>query len=376
MINKKILHLTHTDIATDARVLKEMKTLSEAGFEISGLGIDIEEGAAKSDITFNSYIDGIYLHSRQFRFLPKLIRHILSLCEITYKILPRAIRIRPNIVHCHDTLVLPLGVIIKLLTRATLIYDAHELESDRNGLTKVQSLMTLWVEKFSWRFVDALIVVSPSIQRWYFDNLGPKSSAVILNSPMFEDLAVFDDKYLRQKFNIPNDRLIFIYVGILGAGRGLDLVIEAFLRSDIDSHVVFLGFGDLYDDLVRLSQSSAKFHVHPAVPHSEVVPIVRSADFGLCLVENISLSDYFCLPNKLFEYCFAGVPVLASNFPDISSVVYKYGIGRCCDLQPAAIAEAVKELEGGECNFSFHNLCDLNCRSQEVKLLELYEKLS
>lgn len=375
MTQKKILHLTHTDIATDARILKEMKVLSESGYEISGLGIDIEEGAAKSAINFNSCIDGIYLHSRQFRFLPKAIRHLLSLCEITYKMLPRAIRMRPNVVHCHDTLVLPLGVIIKLLTRAALIYDAHELESDRNGLTKIQGLMTLWAEKFSWGFIDALIVVSPSIQTWYLDNLGPKSSTVILNSPMFEDLTVFDDKYLHQKFNIPNDRLIFIYVGILGAGRGLDLVIEAFLRSDIDSHVVFLGFGDLYDDLVHLSESSAKFHVHPAVPHSEVVPIVRSADFGLCLVENISLSDYFCLPNKLFEYCFAGVPVLASNFPDIRGVVYKYGVGRCCDLLPASIAEAVKEIEGGERDFSFHNLSDLNWHSQETKLLELYEKI-
>ncbi|MBK9624803.1 MAG: glycosyltransferase [Rhodocyclaceae bacterium] len=71
---------------------------------------------------------------------------------------------KPDVVHCHDTLVLPLGVIVKLFTRATLIYDAHELESDRNGLTELQGRLTLWVERWLWQFVDALIVVNPSIQ--------------------------------------------------------------------------------------------------------------------------------------------------------------------------------------------------------------------
>ena len=46
----------------------------------------------------------------------------------------------------------------------------------------------------------------------------------------------------------------------------------------------------------------------------------------MCLIQNVSLSDYYCLPNKLFEYCFAEIPVLASNFPDISQTVEKYDL--------------------------------------------------
>jgi hypothetical protein len=71
---------------------------------------------------------------------------------------------------------------------------------------------------------------------------------------------------------------------------------------------------------------------------------VRNADYGLCLVENASLSDYYCLPNKLFEYCFAGVPVLASDFPEIRRLVEQYSLGVCCDPDPGSIRAALSRL--------------------------------
>ena len=371
----KSLHLTHTDIESDSRILKEMGVLAEAGYGISGLGIKIEEGAARSAIPFSANIDTIRLRSRQFTFLPRTLRHVFSLCELVIKMLPRAVRLRPDVVHCHDTLVLPLGVIVKLLTRAKLVYDAHELESDRNGLTRLQGRLTLWVERLLWRFVDALIVVSPSIQSWYLDKIGPKPSAVILNSPLYQEGSAADEAYLREKYNIPPDRLIFIYVGILGEGRGLELVTQAFVHPEIKSHVVFLGYGELSNHLQQLAKKHRTLHVHEAVPHSQVVPIVKSANFGLCLIQNVSLSDYYCLPNKLFEYCFAGVPVLASDFPDIKALVYEYGVGECCDLQPDAVRNAIKRIENQSASFVFKDLNPLTWQAQEKKLLELYRQV-
>ncbi len=370
---KKVLHLSHTDIKTDSRILKEMGVLANAGYKVSGLGIKLQEGAAESAIAFDAEIDTIKLYSRQFTALPRTVRHLLSLVELFVKMLPRSIRLKPDVVHCHDTLVLPLGCFIKLLTKAKLVYDAHELESDKNGLTKLQGLITLLVERLLWRFVDALIVVSPSIQSWYVDKIGPKPSVVILNSPVFEDDDCSESNYLREKFNIPLGRLIFLYIGILGKGRGLDHIARAFSSSEIKSHVVFLGFGELSAQLQQLSEMHANFHLHEAVPHSQVVPIAKSADFGLCLVENISLSDYYCLPNKLFEYCFAGVPVLASNFPDIRKVVEEYGVGECCDLNVDAVINAVKKIEMQPIDFPFKSLQPLTWQEQEKLLLELYE---
>src|SRR5690554_1162225 len=163
----KSLHLTHTDIESDSRILKEMGSLASAGYVVSGIGVVLEDGAQKSAAGFKAKISAIRLTSRRLTFLPRTLRHVLSLVELVAKMLPRAIQQRPGIIHCHDTLVLPLGVIVKFFTGARLVYDAHELESDRNGLTKLQSRLTRRAEKLLWRFVDALIVVSPSIDNWY-----------------------------------------------------------------------------------------------------------------------------------------------------------------------------------------------------------------
>lgn len=370
----KNLHLTHTHIEFDSRILKEMGALVAAGYTVSGIGVVLDEGAQKSAIPFKADITAIKLRSRKLTLLPRTLRHVVTLFELVAKMLPRAVRERPDVIHCHDTLVLPLGCIVKWLTGAKLVYDAHELESNRNGLTRVQGALTLRVEKLLWRFVDALIVVSPSIEHWYQENIGLKPSTVILNSPLFHEGQHQDEDYLRKKFSIPTQSKVFIYVGILGHGRGIDLVTEAFKDPQVSSHVVFLGYGELSEELKRLTSQYPNVHVHDAVPHSQVVPIVQSADFGLCLVQNVSLSDYYCLPNKLFEYCFAGVPVLASDFPDIRTLLAQYGIGECCKLQANDIRDAILRLERSSSTFQFANLTPLSWHAQEQKLVKLYQQ--
>jgi glycosyltransferase involved in cell wall biosynthesis len=372
---KKILHITHTDIQTDSRILKEMESLAKVGYELNGLGIQLEEGAAKTNLAFNAKIEALKLHSRQFKFMPRTLRHTISLFELLLKILPRAVKLKPDVVHCHDTLVLPLGMLIKIITGAKLIYDAHELESDRNGITKLQGKLTLYVEKFLWNLVDGLIVVSPSIEKWYLDNIGFKKSAVVLNSPLFDGVNKSKQNYLREKFKIRSDELIFIYIGILGVGRGLDNLIQAFSNKNVKSHIVFLGFGDYSERLKKLADEKSNFHFHEAVPHSQVVPIAMSANYGLCLIEKISLSDYLCLPNKLFEYCFAGLPILASNFPDIRKIIEEYSVGECCEIDVLSIIDAVKKMEISSDKYFTKNLEFLSWQEQEKNLIDLYNKI-
>jgi glycosyltransferase involved in cell wall biosynthesis len=373
--NKTALHLTHTCVETDSRILKEISCLVSSGYVVTGLGIVLEEGSSRSESAIDAEISSLFLYSRGFRFLPRTLRHIVSLLELTIRMLPRAIGCKPDVVHCHDTIVLPLGVAVKLFTKAKLIYDAHELESNRNGLTRAQAFLTLSLEKFLWRFVDAQIVVSPSIQAWYQSNIGPKPSSIILNSPVFRPQSQAHNDYLRRKFLIPRNKLIFIYVGIFGPGRGLEMLAQSFMRADISAHVVFMGYGELGDALRNLERKHVNIHVHDAVPHEQVVPIVASADYGLCLIEEISLSDYYSLPNKLFEYCFAGIPVLASAFPDIKQLIDEYCMGMCCDLSVEAVVTAIKQLEIKTEKARFKNLGPLSWQAQELKILATYHSL-
>lgn len=373
---KKVLHLTHTDINSDSRILKEMEALSNAGYEVSGIGINGKSNVHRGEIKFIATINSLSLMSKKIR-KPRILRHILMLFELLFKIIPLVNKIRPDFIHCHDTTVLPIAAICKIFTNAGLIYDAHELESNRNGMSALEGKFTFFAEKFIWKLIDGLIVVSPSIQLWYKDNIGDKISTIVFNSPLVSaDINECErSNYFREKFKIPPNEKIFLYIGIVGPGRGIELLLDAFASSELNSHVVFLGYGE-YEELIKsYSLKNINIHYHCPVPHAQVVSIAKSADYGLCLIENISLSDYYCLPNKLFEYCFSGIPVLASNFPDIARVVDKHKLGIVCDISINSIIENIKTIEILSPKFEFIDIDILSWESQANHLLSFYKEI-
>lgn len=374
-----ILHLSQTDIRCDSRILKEMHAVAgfSSSIQLYGIGINLGEQPSKMNGQNSFYIKTISLRSKKIAFVPKIIIHIFSVLEIMLKMFFEAKKLKPHIIHCHDTPVLPVGVLLKIISGVKVIYDAHELESNRNGISELSGKMTLLAEKLMWCKVDALIVVSRSIEKWYHKNIGEKYSAVILNSPIIENNSEYDSHYFRNKFHIPINTKIFLYIGILGPGRGIDLMINAFVKSDVNSHLVFLGFGKMQDELRELTKRCLNIHVHDAVPHDKVVSVAKSADVGMCLIQNVSLSDYYCLPNKLFEYCFAGIRVLASDFPEISRTVEKFNLGQCCQLDSESIYGAIKKIESSEERpmIDVGSLYDLSWDAQIEKLSNLYSEL-
>ena len=132
------------------------------------------------------------------------------------------------------------------------------------------------------------------------------------------------------------------------------------------------------EKLVATANECPNIHVHDAVPHEKVISVVKSADVGLCFIENISLSDYYSLPNKLFEYCFSGIPVLASDFPDMSKVIAQYGLGQCSKLSSQDLLDAIKKFEimSEIPKIKVKELYELSWGAQEVKLIKLYSNLS
>lgn len=378
MIN--VLHISQTDIRYDSRILKEMISLknSDLNLNIYGIGAELENTSHKEASLEGLIVDTIKLKSREINFPFKFIRRTFSVIEIMFKMFFKGLRHKPQIVHCHDTPTLPLGILLKIFTRAKIIYDAHELESNRNDLPKTTGKLVLLVEKLFWPFIESLIVVSPSIDKWYQKNLGEKKTSVIMNSPFYEISNISEERnYLREFFSIDRNCKIFIYVGGLQQGRGLDVLINVFKQKDISSHLVFLGYGHLKEKIEIICNEYNNIHLHDAVAHDKVVTIAKSADVGLCFIQNVSLSDYYCLPNKLFEYAFSNIPVLASDFPDISKTVKKYNLGKCSSLEFNSIYSAIKEYELMDDlpEINSDELFQLSWEAQEKKLINLYDMI-
>jgi hypothetical protein len=72
-----------------------------------------------------------------------------------------------KVVHCHDRSALPVAILLKLLTRARVLYDAHELETERFGQTGMRKRLARLAEKAQFNLADAYMVVSDSISLWY-----------------------------------------------------------------------------------------------------------------------------------------------------------------------------------------------------------------
>lgn len=374
----KVLHLTHTDIYDDNRILKELEALSDCDkYEILSMGVKDSGGGSRTGLVINAKVKLLALVTKKFVFLPKFLRHGFNLIELCFPMFYCGVRFRPVVVHCHDTLVLPVGCLISICTGAKLIYDAHELESDKNGQSKIISLSTLLIEKICWPRIKALISVSPSILNWYSAKLGAKKNALILNSPLISNVFKEDDfdGYFHRLYDIPADKLIFIYLGMLENGRGIQILLEAFSDMELNSHVVFIGHGSLDKQILAATKKSKNIHLHKPVPHEAVVGLVKNADIGLCVVEKISLSDYYCLPNKLFEYGFAGLPVLGSNFPDIESFVTKYQLGIVTKIDFKSVTNAVKAIEKNPPCFNSKNISELSWQQQANKLTDLYSEV-
>lgn len=373
-----VLHLTHTSIPSDARILRELDALCRSpGRRVHAYGV-LESEAPKTPRLYT--LKEFRVRSARATRLSRPARYALVMLELNTRFVLRMLKLHPDVVHCHDTMVLPSGALAKVLLRSTVIYDAHELESNKAGQSRALSMATLVIERVSWPRIDRLITVSPSIAAWYAEHLGPKPTACILNSPEVPKVRTHTVEApgtgLRDRLEIGPDVPLFVYVGALEAGRGIDLLLRTFDESHLGAHVAFIGSGGLRETIEQASAHHNSIHYCPPVPHEQLVAFIREATGGFCLIEGGSLSNHFCLPNKLFEYAFAGLPIIASRLPDIESLVKRYQLGVCADLTVGSVEEAILKCIASPSNLPIGRLHELSWESQAEDLRGLYEELA
>ena len=379
--------MTHSDPAVDSRIIKT-QLIAESN-QRKSLSLGVEDPKAKVSIQRENVIR---LKSRARELRNQLISKstiggtlyrtffIFMYVELAIRMILRAFLFRPTVVHCNDWFVLPIAVLIKKILRTKLVYDAHELESKTTTDPNIPGSFVERLERLLWPSVDFFTTVSPSIRDWYMDKFGEKPSEIILNSPMLEAGSKILDaashaNYLRDKFGISESTKIYLYIGMLISGRGIDLVLEAFEQTHTNSAVVFLGEGYLDNKILTTAKDNSRIYLHKKVPHDQVVRLAQDADYGLCMIENVSLSDYFCIPNKLLEYAFSGLPVVASKLPEIQRIVDEFGLGECFDN---SVEELVRVLEkNADINVVAHKdkakLWPLSWEAQSIKLEEVFE---
>lgn len=268
----------------------------------------------------------------------KVIRHVEWMLRILLSLLGRSV----SCVNCHSLAVLPLGVVIKLLWRARLIYDTHELETESASVSGIRKRLAKIVERGLIRYCDSVIVVGDSIAEWYRDAYGLSNVFIVRNKPELSIAHQPNERnLLKETLKLePGDRL-FLYQGILERGRGLEILLDAFEEGDPQNHLVVMGYGS-WEPLVReRAERFPNIHFHSAVSPQELGKYTVCADVGLCLIEDCCLSYRYCLPNKLFEYLAAGLPTIISNLPDMARVIDNFQCGWIVEPNSESVAAVV-----------------------------------
>ncbi len=272
---------------------------------------------------------------------------------------------------------------LKKKYKGRLVYDSREIYSALGPLHKhpVKQKIIASFENRKIKHVDRFVVTGEMDEKYlreYFKTDKPFS--IVMNLPPYK--ARIQANKLREKFNIPDNKKIIIYQGELLPGRGLVPIIES-LRYFENAVFCILGIGTFKQEIIKVAEknkASDRVILCGTVPYDELHEWTCSADVGVSFIEPISISYQHAFPNKLFEYCMAGIPSLVSDLPAMKQITEKYSIGEAIppESSPGLIAEKLKELCLLGKTEKFKSLCEkaaheLCFEAQESRVLSLIE---
>lgn len=362
-----------TSISTDARTLNLARTLVNAGYRIAV----IAEGTEEDKQRFESENFSLFI-IRKSSF-GKFSLKWLSYNRAAKKMMRYA---KAANYFAMDLYSLSLAKKLAKKYDGRLFYDSREIYSalgplaGRNIKQKILSRMEMSLVKY----VDDIIVSGELDAEYLKKNLRSDIPYhLVMNLPAYKEPV--ESAYIRTKFNIPDDKIILLYQGMLLPGRGILPVFHA-LKYLEDAVFVLYGEGFYKDELIRqAAQLSISDRVFFAgiVDYDSLHEISCSADIGIVFIEPISLSYRLALPNKLFEYCMAGLPSLASNLPAMEKIIERFSTGICIehDSSPEKIAAGIKELNEKKSFFRQNCLraaSVLNYENQKESILKLMER--
>ncbi len=232
-----------------------------------------------------------------------------------------------HLIHCHSVGALPPSVALGWYHGVPVVYDAHELESQA-GQPRAASVLALWIERAFIRRCAAVLCVADSIADWYASTFRLDRPFVVRNVPDTRaQVPARTASPLRQRIAASDTDIVFLYQGALSAGRRIEQLLRVFATLPSDRRMVFMGYGALEPLIRDAAAKHANIHFYPAVPPEEVLLHTAGADVGICGGENVCLSYYYSLPNKLFEYLHAGLPIMVPRWPEMERIVDEHRCG-------------------------------------------------
>ncbi len=308
-------------ICYDQRVMKMAETVSKLSCDITIIGRITEGCCGKEMIPFRT---------KRFRMIFK--KGFLFYKFFNIRLFVFLLFHKYDILVSNDLDTLLPNFIVSRMKGVPVVYDSHEYFTGVPELHDRPFVTWVWksIEKAIFPKLKYVMTVSDPIASLY-ENLYSIRPLVVRNFSKSTDHII---PFSREELGINKDCLLLIIQGTgINMGRGAEELLGA-LNVTSNVSLLLVGSGDIVDYLKKLADElgiSNRIKFIKRVAWEELMRYTRSADIGVTLDKDFNDNYRFSLPNKLFDYISAGIPVLASDLPEVKKILTENGCGIIID---------------------------------------------
>lgn len=368
-IDKRIILAVTNDLTSDQRVHRICTSLKKHGFDLMLVGRSLPSSSPLRDRGYLSKRFRLHFNKGPLFYLEFNLK-LFFLLKTEYA----------DILVANDLDTLPAVYFASKIKKIPFVYDSHEYFTEVPELTNRRCVRWIWltIERLMIRESAKSYTVCDSIAEIY-NKKYKLEMAVVRNLPQTPT-----STFLNLPIHLPVGKKIIIYQGAVNLGRGIEQVIHAMEFVD-NAIFLIVGMGDIYDELRILTQEKGlnnKVTFLGQIPFEDLPHYTSHAQLGVSLEQNMGLSYYYSLPNKLFDYIAAGVPILASPFPEVKKIVEEYGVGLLTEnYEPKHLADMINFMlnDTDSRDYWKKNLQNaskqLNWENEESRLLTVYNSI-
>ena len=306
------------DLVTDNRVHKTCLCLEELGYKVILIGRKLPN----SPIVNRSY--------KTIRLKLLFRKKVFFYAEFNLRLFLYLLFHKSDILLANDLDTLLPNYIISKFKRIPLLYDSHEYFTEVPELIGRNFIKKIWltIEKFIVPKLKLAITVNESLAKIYTEKYKIPFFA-IRNVPFLTDKNYNSTTKNKAKLTLPF-KYILLYQGSLNIGRGIEKLILSLKYLDNSFGILIIGSGNIEQklhNLVKKENLDDRVYFLGKINLEDLPFYTRQAHFGFSLEESMGLNYYYALPNKLFDYIHAEVPVICSALPEMKNIVDKYEIG-------------------------------------------------
>lgn len=318
----------------NGRAIRQIRVLQQVAERVEVVAGDAERcrHLFPENVRLHSYAYSTRTGVRFFREIDRATRRVID-------------RLETDVYHASDLYVLPAMASAARKGGKRLVYDARELYPFVQG-TVGKPWATLFWSRVEGRYVrraDLILTVNDSIADRIEGAYGVNRPVVVHNVP--DRIEVHPSDHIRRTIRIEPTTLVVLHLGHLRSGRGGEVLVRAMKHVE-GAVLVFVGSGPEEGRLAETARSDgsdSKVFFFEPVPYDQVLDVAAGADVGVTLLEDTCLNHRLALPNKLFEYLAAGLPVIASDFPEIGRVVNEFDVGIAVD--PSSVEQVAAAIQ-------------------------------